>query len=273
MSPTGALERLLAKDKVIVFCAITTVTLCAGLYTVLGIGMQMSALEMAGMARAIGAPMEMAAAAEWSIGAVLVMFFMWWIMMIAMMTPSAAPTLLLFARLKRSASPMAANLWPAWLFLAGYLVTWAGFSAAAVLAQWALQKGAVLAPAMMALKGTTMAGGFLVLVGAYQMTPIKNACLKQCQSPAQFITQHRRPGYGGAFVMGCHHGLFCLGCCWALMLLLFVGGVMNLWWIAGLALFVALEKISGSRRWFPMISGAGLIGAGVLIATIGVQNG
>lgn len=266
MTSTGALERLLAKDHVIVLCAVTAVTVSAGLYTVLGTGMPMSALKMTGMARSIGAPMEMGAAGGWSVPTVLVMFLMWWIMMIAMMTPSAAPTLLLFASLKRHASQVTPSLWPAWLFLAGHLVAWAGFSAVAVLLQWALQKGAVLAPAMMTLKGSTVAGGFLVLAGAYQMTPFKSACLKQCQSPAQFLTQHHRPGLGGAFVMGGHHGLFCLGCCWALMLLLFVGGVMNLWWIAGLAIFVALEKISVSRHWVSMISGAALVGMGMLIA-------
>jgi predicted metal-binding membrane protein len=221
---------------------------------------------MTGMARSIGAPMEMGAAGGWTVLTVLVMFLMWWIMMIAMMTPSATPTLLLFASLKCNASPAAPSLWPAWLFLAGYLVAWAGFSAVAVLLQWVLQKGAVLAPAMMTLKGSLVAGGFLVLAGTYQMTPFKSACLKQCQTPTQFLTKHHRPGFRGAFVMGCHHGLFCLGCCWALMLLLFVGGVMNLWWIAGLGIFVALEKISGSRRWVSMISGAALVGAGVLIA-------
>lgn len=268
MTPTGALERLLAKDQVIVLCAVTAVTLSAGVYTVLGTGMPMSALEMTGMARSIGAPMAMEATGNWTVLTALVMFVMWWIMMIAMMTPSAAPTLLLFASLKRQANQTNTNLWPAWLFLAGYLVAWAGFSAVAVLLQWALQKGAVLAPTMMTLKGSAVAGGFLILAGAYQMTPFKNACLKLCQSPTQFLTRHHRPGLGGAFLMGCHHGLFCLGCCWALMLLLFVGGVMNLWWIAGLAIFIALEKISASRHWVTMISGSALIGAGILIATI-----
>ncbi|HSF92781.1 MAG TPA: DUF2182 domain-containing protein [Paracoccaceae bacterium] len=266
MTPKGALERLLAKDQVIVLCAVTAVTITAGLYTVLGVGMPMSAVEMTGMARSIGAPMDMGAVGEWSALRLLLMFLMWWIMMVAMMTPSAVPTLLLFAGLKRSANPNTANLWPAWVFLAGYLGIWAGFGALAVLLQWSLQKAAVIAPAMMTLKGSWMTGGFLVLAGAYQLTPLKSACLKQCQSPAQFLTQHWRPGLRGAFAMGCHHGLFCLGCCWALMLLLFVGGVMNLWWIAGLAIFVAIEKVSASRHWVCVISGAALVAAGVLIA-------
>ncbi len=266
MTRKGVLERLLAKDQVIVLCAVTAVTLAAGLYTVLGVGMPMSAVEMTGMARSIGAPMDMGGVSEWSVPRVLLMFLMWWIMMIAMMTPSAVPTLLLFASLKRNANSNTANPWPAWVFLAGYLCAWAGFSALSVFLQWALQKAAVFAPAMMTLKGAWVTGGFLVLAGAYQLTPLKSACLKQCQSPAQFLTQHWRPGLRGAFAMGCHHGLFCLGCCWALMLLLFVGGVMNLLWIAGLAIFVAIEKVSASRPWVSMISGAALVAAGVLIA-------
>ena len=266
MTRKGILERILAKDQVIVLCAVTTVTLAAGLYTVLGVGMPMSAVEMTGMARSIGAPMDMGVVSEWSVPRVLLMFLMWWIMMIAMMTPSAIPTLLLFAGLKRSANPNTASLWPAWVFLSGYLGIWAGFSALAVFLQWSLQKAAVFAPAMMTLKGSWVTGGFLVLAGAYQLTPLKSACLKRCQSPVQFLTQHWRPGLLGAFAMGCHHGLFCLGCCWALMLLLFVGGVMNLWWIAGLAVFVALEKVSASRHWVSVISGAALVAAGTLIA-------
>ena len=261
----GVLERLLAKDQVIVLCAVTAVTLAAGLYTVLGVGMPMSALEMTGMARSIGAPMDMGVAGDWSVPRALLMFLMWWIMMIAMMTPSAVPTLLLFASLKRTANANTASLWPAWVFLSGYLGTWAGFSALAVFLQWSLQKAAVFVPAMMTLKGSWVTGGFLVLAGAYQLTPLKSACLKQCQSPAQFLTQHWRPGLRGAFAMGSHHGLFCLGCCWALMFLLFVGGVMNLWWIAGLTIFVAIEKVSASRDWVSMIPGAALVAAGVLI--------
>ena len=266
MTPQGVLEQLLAKDRVIVLCAVTAVTLVAGLYTVLGVGMPMSAIEMTGMAGSIGMPMDMAVAGEWSGLGALLMFLMWWIMMIAMMSPSAAPTLLLFARLKRNVNPNAVSLWPVWVFLAGYLSAWAGFSALAVFLQWSFQKVAFFSPAMMTLKGAGVTGSFLILAGAYQFTPFKSACLKQCQSPAQFLTQHRRPGLRGAFTMGSHHGLYCLGCCWVLMLLLFVGGIMNLWWIAGLAIFVAIEKVSTSRHWVSMTSGAVLVTAGVLIA-------
>jgi len=254
---------------VIVLCAITAITLIAALYTVFGVGMKMTAVEMTGMAGAIGAPMEMMDAGNWSRLQVMLIFLMWWIMMIAMMTPSAAPTLLLFSALKRCGSEKNQYLMPVWLFLAGYVTSWAAFSAFAVCFQWILQEGAVLAPAMMTLKGPLVAGSFLVLAGAYQLTPLKGACLRQCQSPAQFLTRHHRPGRRGAYLMGCHHGLFCLGCCWALMLLLFVGGVMNLWWIVVLAIFVALEKASWQYPWVPKALGLALIGSGALIATSG----
>ena len=222
MNPKGVIDRLLAKDRVIVLCAVTAVTLIAGLYTLWGVGMEMSALEMTGMAGAIGAPMAMMGAASWSALQVPLLFLMWWLMMIAMMTPSATPTLLLFSSLKRNGSAKAGGLLEVWSFLAGYLASWAAFSAAAVLLQWMLQESSIFAPGMMTLNGPLVSGGFLVLAGIYQVTPLKGACLKQCQSPAGFLTRHHRRGVRGAFVMGGHHGLFCLGCCWALMLLLFV---------------------------------------------------
>jgi predicted metal-binding membrane protein len=272
MSQKGAIDRLLAKDQVVVLCAVTAVTLVATLYTIFGVGMQMSAIEMTRMARAIGTPMEMGAAANWSALQVLLMFLMWWIMMIAMMTPSATPMLLLFSAVKRNSGTKSQATAQVWMFLAGYLTSWAAFSALAVLLQWMLQQAAVLAPGMMTIKGSVLSGGFLLLAGVYQLTPLKAACLKQCQSPAEFLTRHRRPGYRGALVMGSHHGLFCLGCCWALMLLLFVGGIMNLWWIAGLAVFVALEKVSASRSRVSVVFGIALCIAGIWIATNGLWN-
>ncbi len=269
MSEKATLDRLLAKDSVIVLCAVAAVTLIAGLYTVLGVGMQMSAITMTSMAGSVGAPMEMMGAQSWSGLQVMLMFLMWWIMMIAMMTPSAAPTLLLFSALKRNGSEGNEYLMQVWLFLAGYLTSWAAFSVVALFLQWILREVAVLAPAMMTLKGSLVSAGFLAFAGLYQLTPLKKACLRQCQSPAQFLTRHHRPGRLGAFQMGCHHGLFCLGCCWALMLLLFVGGVMNLWWVAGLALVVALEKFSPAHSHVPAILGIALIGFGALIAASG----
>lgn len=270
MNSKGAIDRFLAKDQVIVLCAVTTVTMISALYTIFGVGMQMSALEMTQMARAIGAPMQMVDSANWSTLELLLTFLMWWIIMIAMMTPSAAPMLLLFSAIKRSSGTSSQATVQVWMFLAGYLTSWAAFSGLAVLLQWMLQEAAVLAPGMMTLKGSALSGGFLLVAGFYRLTPLKAACLKQCQSPAEFLTRYRRPGCRGVFVMGAHHGLFCLGCCWALMLLLFVGGIMNLWWIVGLALFVAIEKLSAARSRVSIIFGIALCVAGLGIMASGL---
>ena len=260
------LERLRTRDRAIALGVIATVVLFAALYTVLGVGMQMSAIRMTGMARELGNPMQMPSQPDWSGLQFFQFFLMWWIMMIAMMTPSAAPTLLLFAALKRASGTVSKYAASVWLFLLGYLVAWAGFCVFAVLLQWSLRQSEIFAPSMMTLKGGVVVGVLLVVVGIYQLTPLKRACLKQCQSPAQFLTVNHRPGFAGAFLMGGHHGSYCVGCCWALMLLLFAGGIMNLWWIIGLSAFVALEKTVGPRLALPETCGAALIAVGAFVA-------
>ena len=229
----------------------------------------MSAIQMTGMARALGDPMSMPRGSDWTTQQGLLLFAMWWIMMIARMTPSAAPTMLLFAALKRTMGTESKVTIGIWLFLVGYLVVWACFSAVAVLLQWTLHQSEILSAGMMTVKGSTAAGAILVAAGLYQLTPLKRACLKQCQSPARFLTVNHRPGLKGAFLMGGHHGAYCVGCCWALMILLFVGGVMNLWWIVGLAVLVTLEKLTSPRLALTKILGALLIAAGVLVAVSG----
>jgi len=261
-------EGLRTRDRAIALCVIATVVLLASLYTVLGVGMQMSAIRMTGMARDLGNPMPMSAPSEWSGLQFLQYFLMWWIMMIAMMTPSAAPTLLLFAALKHASGTVSKFAVSSWLFLLGYLVAWAGFSVFAVLLQWSLRQSDFFATAMMTVRGGAVVGGLLIVAGIYQLTPMKRACLKQCQSPAEFLTRNYQPGLRGALLMGGHHGLYCVGCCWALMLLLFAGGIMNLWWIVGLAVFVALEKLVGPRLALPETCGAALIAGGTLFAVL-----
>lgn len=263
------LRQLCTQDRAIALGAVASVTLMASLYTVFGVGMQMSAIQMTGMARALGDPMTMLPVSEWTTWQGLLLFAMWWIMMIAMMTPSAAPTMLLFAALKRKTSTGSKVAVGIWLFLLGYLVVWACFSAAAVLLQWALQQSEILAAGMMTVKGSTATGTILLAAGLYQLTPLKLACLKQCQSPAQFLTVNHRPGLKGALLMGGHHGAYCVGCCWALMTLLFVGGVMNLWWIVGLAVLVAIEKLASPRLALAKVLGSLLIAAGVLVVIFG----
>jgi len=178
---------------------------------------------------------------------------MWWVMMVAMMVPAAAPTILLYARVHRhSAMPQPAPAIAS--FLAGYLACWLGFALiAAGLHVW------LLSPMSMALPSRGAAAALLIAAGIYQVSPLKDACLSHCRSPAQFLNRHYRPGPSGAFRLGLLHGAYCVGCCWLLMGLLFVGGVMNLLWVAGLALLVAAEKMLPGGQWLARIAGGGMI--------------
>jgi len=192
-------------------------------------------------------------------------FAMWFVMMIGMMTPSAAPTLLLFDRIQRSSNVPDAAARTA-LFLAGYLCIWAIFSAVATLLQIELiELGWIDDMAVTTRRSVTAL--VLLGVGFYQWIPLKRACLEHCRSPVEFITMHRRPGPSGAWRMGLHHGLHCLGCCWALMLLLFVGGVMNLLWVAAITALVLVEKVFVRGAWMRHAIGvACVLAAGVMVA-------
>jgi predicted metal-binding membrane protein len=171
-------------------------------------------------------------------------FAMWVVMMIGMMTPSVAPMILVYARVGRQAvtlgKPFAATGW----FAGGYLLAWLAFSLAATSEQWALQRMALLSP-MMESTSNVLGGIVLIAAGLYQWTPLKHACLSYCQAPLSFIICHGgfRGNPAGALMLGLRHGIYCIGCCWALMALLFVGGVMNLFWIAVLAILVLMEKV------------------------------
>jgi len=261
----GRLERLVRRDRAIVLVAVSLIVLLAAWYTVSGQGMSMSALDMTRMARPIGEPMAMGMAPAWSPAYAALIFLMWWIMMIAMMAPSAAPTLLLFTALKRQSREAGKAPLYALVFLSGYLVAWAGFSLVAMVLQWGMQPIGLISAQMMTVSSRAFAAVLLIAAGLYQLTPLKAACLRHCRSPAHFLAEHRRPGLAGALRMGAHHGAYCLGCCWALMALLFVGGIMNLWWIVGLAVFVALEKLLPWGQGFARVSGIALIGLGLLV--------
>jgi predicted metal-binding membrane protein len=194
---------------------------------------------------------------------------MWWVMMIAMMVPSAAPMILLYARVARPQEQRQRNsgsLAPTAAFAAGYLVCWLGFSAAATALQFALERRELVDGMMMWSTERWLTAGLLFAAGLYQLSPVKMACLAQCRSPAEFLARHWRPGRGGAFRMGVEHGTYCLGCCWALMLLLFAAGIMNLVWIAGLSILVLAEKVVPVGTALPRAIGVLLlIGAAALI--------
>ncbi len=178
----------------------------------------------------------------WPPGRWIVTLSMWWVMMVAMMVPSAAATILLHAR-AASFGSQSATPPPTGSFVAGYLGAWGLFAFGATLLQFALERAALLAPMAMASASRPLSGAVLVGAGLYQLTPAKRACLRQCRHPADFLSRHFRPGRAGALRMGLLHGAYCVGCCWMLMALLFVGGVMNLAWIALLTLMVAAEKL------------------------------
>lgn len=258
----------LRHDRWLVLSALVAIELAAVIYTVAGVGMDMSAIEMTRMARVPGQPMEMGPGLVWTLPYAVLVFAMWCIMMVAMMVPSAAPTILLYDGVTRSADG-AGHGWSTGAFVGGYLAVWALFSAVATGLQAALQPLDLIAPAMMSLRGGAMAGTVLVVAGLYQFSSLKHACLRQCQAPAAFLSRHWRPGARGAWVMGLRHGASCLGCCWALMLLLFVGGVMNLYWIAGLALVVAAERFAPFGKATAAATGVALICSGVLVLTAG----
>jgi predicted metal-binding membrane protein len=194
----------------------------------------------------------------WSMTNWLAVFIMWAVMMAAMMLPSAAPMILWFAVLNRRRSEGAKTL----LFVAAYLALWAAFSGAAVAAQWLLQSIGYLSP-MIVSKSCVLNGALLLIAGVFQLSPLKHVCLRACRSPLGFLTSDWRDGLWGACNMGIRHGLYCLGCCWALMALLFVGGVMNLLWIAALAGLVAIEKLAPKGEVVARALGGLMIGVSV----------
>lgn len=259
---SGPVERIMARDTWVVIGAVSLIVLLAGVYTVTGVGMSMSALDMTRMAGPIGEPMAMGPSVQWSWGYAALVFLMWWVMMIAMMTPSAAPVLLLFTALKRQGQQKKRATSLSITFLVGYLIAWMGFSAVATLLQWLTENLEIINGPMMTIGSKPVVGVVLLAAGLYQFSSLKAACLRHCRSPAHFLSAYNRKGYAGAVRMGMHHGAYCLGCCWALMALLFVGGIMNLYWIVGLAVYVLVEKLIPYPRLFSQATGTVLIAVG-----------
>ena len=203
----------------------------------------------------------MGMAMPWTVTDAFFTFAMWAVMMVGMMAPSASPMLLLFAGTRAGRANRGVSL-TTLAFGLGYIAVWAAFSAAATLAQYGLHEAAMLSPAM-ASSSARLSGAILVAAGLYQLTPWKGKCLTHCRSPLGFLMTNWRDGARGAFTMGLRHGLYCLGCCWALMCVLFVVGVMNLVWIAALTIFVLVEKIGPAGAIVARLSGAAMIVLGI----------
>jgi predicted metal-binding membrane protein len=262
---SAALEAVLRRDRAVVIAALAIITAIAWLDLVwLADDMSMGGMDMTGF-RMIpaGRGLMMPASAPWQPIELGYVFAMWVVMMIGMMTPSVAPMILVYARVGRQAAsggqPFAASAW----FAAGYLLAWTAFSLAATSAQWALERAALLTP-MMQSASNVLGGIVLIAAGFYQWTSVKEACLAYCQAPLTFIMRHGgfRREATGALALGFRHALYCIGCCWPLMALLFVGGVMNLLWIAALAILVLFEKAVPFGRLVARLAGIAFIAGG-----------
>jgi predicted metal-binding membrane protein len=251
------LSRLLSREQAVTAAGIVVLVALSWAYVWQGAGMGMSALDMTSLTlfphRHAG--MEGSMEAGWWLVAA-----MWWVMMIAMMTPSAVPLVLLYAKVLAAQSAATARTYGGTgLLLAGYLTAWLAFSVMAATLQKALEPTGLISEMMLWSRSAVLSAVVLATAGAYQFSALKRTCLAQCRSPAAFLSRHARPGALGAFFLGLHHGAFCVGCCWLLMALLFVGGIMNVLWISALALFVLVEKLLPGGDRFGRGAGAVLI--------------
>jgi predicted metal-binding membrane protein len=259
----SVLETVLRRDQAVVIAALLGVIAVSWAWIAFGAGTGISAIAMTRMPRDM-----VMSPAVWTAGYAALMLAMWWVMMVAMMLPGASPMLLIFARISHREQAGGRPYVPTGIFAAGYLSAWAGFSAMAVGVQWSLERAGLMS-AMMVTTSRWLSAGILIAAGLWQLTPIKHTCLRQCRSPVAYLSGHWRDGRGGAFSMGLEHGAYCLGCCWFLMALLFVGGVMNLYWIAGIAAYVLLEKLLPLGHWLGYAAGVTLTGAGLYLLATG----
>jgi predicted metal-binding membrane protein len=257
----GQPTALSRRDRIVISSCLVLLTALAWAYLIY-LDRDMSAMmEHDRMMAEMGMTMDM----PWKTADVLLAFAMWAVMMVGMMTMTASPVLLLFAGAHAGRAKGGVAL-AVLTFALGYIAVWLGFSACAAVAQWALHK-AVLLSSTMATSSTRLAGAILIGAGAYQLTPLKGRCLAQCRSPLGFLMSNWHDGVSGAFRMGFRHGAFCLGCCWALMAVLFVVGVMNLAWVGVLTVFILVEKIGSTGVRVARVGGSIMIAFGVIVVS------
>lgn len=254
------METILKRDRLVVIAALIGISLLAWGYMVY----EARAMYSTGVCHCAGMKMSGPDTTPWSVGTLLPLFLMWAEMMVAMMIPSAAPMILTFAMVQRKRRQQERPFVPTGIFLLGYLIVWTAFSGVAALSQWILHAKALLSP-MMVSTSPIFGGALLIIAGIFQWTPLKHACLEHCRSPLSFLMTDWREGRSGALLMGLKHGAYCTGCCWFLMALLFVAGVMNMWWVGILTVFVLLEKAVPNGLL------AGKV-AGLLLVVWGVWN-
>jgi predicted metal-binding membrane protein len=281
VSETPTLERLLKRDRTITLTALVLLCALSWLYILMGAGFGVNMWEttrlalfphqqsgtvgqaMTGME--MGPVASASRAMNWGLATWTLTIAMWWIMMVAMMSPSAAPAILIYALVYRRAiseGQVQDKLAPTGAFAAGYLLAWLGFSVAVAALYWLLERFGSISAAVMGSQSRALSATVLIAAGVYQFSPLKNACLSHCRSPALFLSRHWRPHARGALWLGVMHGGYCIGCCGMLMTLLFIGGAMNLVWIAALALLVLIEKLLPPGRWIGRFAGLVLLGWG-----------
>jgi predicted metal-binding membrane protein len=254
---SGVVETILRRDRIIVLSSLALITALSWAY----VASLASNMQNMDVAMQIAMPQTQEA---WGVTGLALTFVMWAGMMVAMMTPSAAPMILMFAGVNRRRQNQQVPYVPTSVFLVGYLMVWAAFSVLATAAQWGLHAASLLSP-MMVSTSPVLGGVLLLIAGIYQWTPLKHACLSKCRSPLGFVLHEWREGRWGAFLMGLRHGGYCTGCCWSVMALLFVAGVMNLAWIAAIAGFVLLEKVAPAGHRIGRAAGALMVAGGVVV--------
>jgi predicted metal-binding membrane protein len=253
MTRADGIESALRQDRIIVLAALGALAAVAWLYMI----REARAMGVSGVCHCAGMAISGPDVKPWAAGAILPLFLMWAGMMVAMMTPAAAPVALLYARIL----PAGARAFgPAAWFSCGYLCAWTLFACGAALAQWGLEALALVTP-MMAGASRRFGGAVLIAAGAYQWLPLKDACLAQCRAPLSVLQRLGgfQAGAAAALRLGIRHGLYCVGCCWLLMTLLFVVGVMNLLWIAALMGYVLLERLLPGGRTLARVTGAAAV--------------
>ena len=246
--PTASAIR---RDRVVILIAIVLATVIAWSWLI-NMARDMTSAPMMGMP----------AMDPWALGNLISMVIMWVIMMVGMMLPSATPMILIYARVVRQKNTLSAARALTASFTVGYLVVWAAFSVVATLLQAALQDLDLIS-SMLESTSSVLGGALFIAAGVYQLTPLKRACLKGCRSPLDFVLHSWRKGRIGSLVMGLEHGVLCAGCCWMMMMLLFVVGVMNLFWVAALTVLVLAEKALPAGEWTARIGGVSMLGAGI----------
>ena len=248
------LETTVKRDRLIMIAGLVSIAGLAWLYMVY-LAWDMSQMDMA-------MDMAMPMVQPWTTSEFLLTFVMWAVMMVAMMVPSASPMVLTYGATQRRHHEGSQPFGPTTLFLLGYVAVWVGFSLGATAVQWMLHSAALLSP-MMIITNTVLGSSLLIMAGVFQFTRFKQACLNHCRTPFAFFLSEWRDGLGGAFAMGVKHASFCLGCCWFLMALLFVAGVMNLVWVATLSILVLLEKVTPFGSTLSRLMGVFFIAWGV----------